>query len=250
MTRPRPKETKSTTARRTAVGVAAAVALLLAVPAVSGIREVALGGVSAEGALGGASSDPPPPQVTRLSLPFGGTWGVIQGFESGDTHTGYAAYAIDFVPAQPIGTRAPRHGAPLPRFVCYGRQVLAPADGTVVVAHGGARDWPAYVKGHDEGNYVILEHAAGEYTEFRHLAAHSVTAHVGDHLHRGDVLGRCGNSGNATTPHLHMGFLSSIDPITTRPMTLSGYEVMSSDGTWQAGDGTPNKGEILRPFAD
>ena len=177
-------------------------------------------------ALGGAASDPPPPQLTRLSLPFSGTWGVIQGFESGDTHIGYAAYAIDFVPAQPIGTRAPRHGAPLGRFVCYGRPVLAPADGTVVVAHGGARDWPAYVKGHDEGNYVILEHAAGEYTEFRHLAAHSVAVHVGDHLHRGDVLGRCGNSGNATTPHLHMGFLSSIDPITTRPMRLAGYEVM------------------------
>ena len=235
---------------RAASGGAVAVALLFALPAASGIRETALDRPSADPALGGASSDPPPPQLTRLSLPFSGTWGVIQGFESGDTHIGYAAYAIDFVPAQPIGTRAPRHGAPLGRFVCYGRPVLAPADGTVVVAHGGARDWPPYVKGHDEGNYVILEHAAGEYTEFRHLAAHSVAVHVGDHLHRGDVLGRCGNSGNATTPHLHMGFLSSIDPITTRPMRLGGYEVMNPDGTWQAGGGTPNKGEILRPFAD
>jgi len=235
---------------RAAFGAAAAAVLLLALPAASGIREAALGRASADPGLGGTSSDPPPPQLTRLSLPFSGTWGVIQGFESGDTHIGYAAYALDFVPAQPIGTGAPRHGAPLARFVCYGRPVLAPADGTVVVAHGGARDWPAYVKGHDEGNYVILEHAAGEYTEFRHLAAHSVTVHVGDRLHRGDVLGRCGNSGNATTPHLHMGFLSSIDPITTRPMRLAGYEVMNPDGTWQAGEGTPEKGQILRPFAD
>ena len=236
--------------KRAAFGAAAAAVLLLALPAASGIREAALGRASADPGLGGTSSDPPPPQLTRLSLPFSGTWGVIQGFESGDTHIGYAAYALDFVPAQPIGTGAPRHGAPLARFVCYGRPVLAPADGTVVVAHGGARDWPAYVKGHDEGNYVILEHAAGEYTEFRHLAAHSVTVHVGDRLHRGDLLGRCGNSGNATTPHLHMGFLSSIDPITTRPMRLAGYEVMNPDGTWQAGEGTPEKGQILRPFAD
>ena len=125
--------------------------------------------------------------------------------------------------------------------------MLAPADGTVVVAHGGARDWPAYVKGQDEGNYVILEHAPGEYTEFRHLAAHSIAVHVGDHLHRGDVLGRCGNSGNATTPHLHMGFLSSIEPITTRLMTLSGYEVMNPDGTWQAGDGHPQQGRDPPP---
>jgi murein DD-endopeptidase MepM/ murein hydrolase activator NlpD len=195
-------------------------------------------------------AEPPAPQTTRLSLPFSGIWGVIQGFESGDTHVGYAAYALDFVPAQPAGTRAPRRGAPLARFACYGRPVLAPADGTVVVAHGGARDWPAYTKGRDEGNYVILEHAPGEYTEFRHLAARSVTLRVGARVHRGDVLGRCGNSGNATTPHLHVGFLSSIEPITTRLMTLSGYEVMNVDGTWHAGDGTPNKGEILRPFAD
>jgi len=197
-----------------------------------------------------ASGEPPPPQVTRFSLPFTGVWGVIQGFDSGDTHTGYAAYALDFVPAQPRGARPPRRGAPLARFVCYGRPVLAPADGTVVVAHGGARDWPAYVKGKDEGNYVILEHAPGEYTEFRHLAARSVTVHVGDRLRRGDLLGRCGNSGNATTPHLHVGFLSSIDPITTRPMTLSGYEVLGADGGWHTGNGTPAQGEILRPFAD
>jgi murein DD-endopeptidase MepM/ murein hydrolase activator NlpD len=196
------------------------------------------------------SAEPPAPQTTQLSLPFSGVWGVIQGFESGDTHVGYAAFALDFVPAQPAGTRAPRRGSALGRFVCYGRPVLAPADGTVVVAHGGARDWPAYTKGRDEGNYLILEHAPGEYTEFRHLAAHSVTAHVGDRLRRGDVVGRCGNSGNATTPHLHLGFLSSIDPITTRLMTLSGYEVMNVDGTWHEGDGTPQKGEILRPFAD
>src|SRR5580693_7695628 len=117
--------------KRAAFGAAAAAVLLLALPAASGIREAALGRASADPGLGGTSSDPPPPQLTRLSLPFSGTWGVIQGFESGDTHIGYAAYALDFVPAQPIGTRAPRRGAPLARFACYGKPVLAPADGTV-----------------------------------------------------------------------------------------------------------------------
>jgi murein DD-endopeptidase MepM/ murein hydrolase activator NlpD len=103
------------------------------------------------------------------------------------------------------------------------------------------------VKGKDEGNFVILEHAPGEYTEFRHLAAGSVRATVGQAVKRGQVIGRCGNSGNATTPHLHVGFLSSADPIQTRPMTLSGYEVLAADGSWRAGDGAPQEGEILRP---
>lgn len=186
-------------------------------------------------------------QQTELTLPFEGIWGIVQGFDSGETHVGYAAYALDFVPVQRAGTRAPPRGAPLRRFPCYGRPVLAPADGVVVRAARRGRDWPAYVKGKDEGNYVIIEHAPGEYTEFRHLAARSVVHAPGDRVRRGEVIGRCGNSGNATTPHLHVGFLSSADPIETRPMKLSRYEVLAPDGSWNPGDGTPQKGELLRP---
>ena len=115
-----------------------------------------------------------------------------------------------------------------------------------MAANGDARDWPAYKKGRDAGNYVIIQHAPGEYTEFRHLAAGSVTLTVGARVRRGDVIGRCGNSGNARMPHLHIGFLSSIDPITTRPMVLSDYQVVGPDAAWHPGDGTPRKGEILR----
>ena len=193
--------------------------------------------------------DDAPPQVTRLTLPFSDVWGVIQAQGTG-THTGYATYALDFVPATHLRRRPPPRGAPLTRFPCFGMPVLAPADGTVVRAADGARDWPAYSKGRGEGNYVIIEHAPHEYSELRHLRAGSVRVAVGQRVRRGDAVGACGNSGNAGTPHLHIGFLSSIDPITTRPMTLSGYEVMNPDGTWQAGDGTPRKGAILRPFAE
>jgi hypothetical protein len=199
-------------------------------------------------AVGTGANPHPPPQTTRLTLPFEGIWGVIQGFDSGDTHTGYAAYALDFVPAQRKGTRPPPRGAPLERFACYGRPILAPADGTVVAAQGGARDWPAYHKGRDPGNFVIIEHAPGEYTEFRHLAAGSVQLTAGARVRRGEVIGRCGNSGNAKTPHLHIGFLSSADPIVTRPMAFSGFERAGGDGAWHPGGGAPlRKGDLLRP---
>jgi len=187
-----------------------------------------------------------PPQVTRLSLPFQGIWGVIQGFDSG-THVRYAAFALDFVPAQPKATRAPRPGAPLTAFACYGRPVLAPADGAVVRANGDARDWPAYQKGSDPGNYVIIQHAPGEYSELRHLAANSVKLTAGARVRRGDVIGRCGNSGNAGMPHLHIGFLSSIDPIVTRPMRFFDYERAGSDDAWHPGTGFPVRNELLRP---
>jgi murein DD-endopeptidase MepM/ murein hydrolase activator NlpD len=192
------------------------------------------------------ADDDAPPQVTRLSLPFTGVWGVVQGAGVG-THTGYATYALDFVPAVRSGGRLPPRGAPLSRFPCYGRPVLAPADGTVVRAASGARDWPAGRKGRDEGNYVIIEHAPRELTELRHLRAGSVRVEVGQRVRRGDVVGECGNSGNAGTPHLHLGFLSSIDPIATRPGTFEGYEVRDAGtDTWRAPEGSLRPGDIVR----
>ena len=65
-------------------------------------------------------------------------------------------------------------------------------------------------------------------------------------MRRGDVIGRCGNSGNAGMPHLHIGFLSSIDPIITRPMRFSDYERGGPDDAWHPGTGFPVKNELLR----
>ena len=187
-----------------------------------------------------------PPQTTRLSLPFEGIWGVLQGMASGETHKGYAAYALDFVPAQPKHTPPPPRGAPLAAFACYRRPVLAPADGTVIGVWGGARDWPAYVEGGDQGNYVFIEHAPGEVTEFRHLAADSVTVALGQRVRRGEVIGRCGNSGNARMPHLHIALLSSVNPIRTRSLVFSDYQTVGADGTWHDGTGTLRANEIVR----
>lgn len=191
-----------------------------------------------------------PPQKTRLRLPFDGTWGVLQGMESDGTHTSYAAYALDFVPAEAPTTEAAfRKRRKLGDHACYGRPILAPAEGRVVWARDGARELPPFRESpkHEAGNFVIIEHAPDELTEFRHLQKGSLAVKVGDHVERGQVIGRCGNSGNAVTPHLHFGFLGSFDPIATRPMQLSDYEVLVAPGVWQKGDGVPKKGQILRP---
>jgi murein DD-endopeptidase MepM/ murein hydrolase activator NlpD len=189
------------------------------------------------------------PQTVELTLPFGGVWGVVQGFDSGKTHVGYAAFALDFAPAVRLGARVPRTK---PRrlfdFPCYGRPVVAPAAGTVVWAEGGAKDNKPWAEpSHDAGNFVILEHAPTEYTELRHLMAGSVKVRVGDKVRRGQPIGRCGNSGTSSTPHVHLGLLRSVDPIATGPMLLSHYEVQGADGAWSPGGGVPKEGEILRP---
>jgi len=196
--------------------------------------------------LAGAGAPGAPTQLTRLTLPFEGIWGVIQGTGSGQTHVGYAAFALDFVPAQPKSDRPPPRGAPLTAFACYGRPILAPADGTVVRVSARARDWPAYVEGTGDGNFVIIQHAKNEFSELRHLKANSVTVAAGQRVRRGQIVGRCGNSGNAKTPHLHIALLSSVAPIATRRFAFSGYEVLTPGGHFQPGDGEPKAGQLVR----
>ena len=190
-----------------------------------------------------------PEQKTNLSLPFAGVWGVVQGMNSGGTHTGYAAYALDFVPAEPIPAVPLQKGRRLQQHPCFGREILATAEGQVVWARDGAADLPPFraSKKHEAGNFVILEHTAAEFTEYRHLQRGSVQVKVGQSVRRGQPIGRCGNSGNAETPHLHFAFLGSFDPIATRPMRLSNYQVRDARGTWTAGDGELKAGQIVRP---
>jgi murein DD-endopeptidase MepM/ murein hydrolase activator NlpD len=185
-----------------------------------------------------------------MLLPFEGAWGVIQGMDSGGTHSGYAAYALDFVPAEPVREGVFRKRKRLVDHPCYGRPILAPADGRVVWAKDGERELPPFHESrkHEAGNFVILEHAPDELSEFRHLQRGSIVVKVGDAIRAGQTIGRCGNSGNAVTPHLHFGFLGSYQPIATRPLRFSNYEVMVAQGVWQAGDGEPKQGQILRPI--
>ena len=220
-------------------------------------------GVAAEPAPGGkARAEPPaghvalasaPPQTTQLSLPFDGVWGVVQGEDSEGTHTGYAAYALDFVPAEPnpqaLTPAVFRQRRRLTDHPCYGRPILAPAPGRVVWARDGERELPPFrtSRRREAGNFVIIEHAKDELTEFRHLARDSVTVKIGDQVARGQVIGRCGSSGNAVTPHLHFALLGSYRPIATRPFRLANYEVMVAPNVWRKGDGELKQGQIVRP---
>jgi murein DD-endopeptidase MepM/ murein hydrolase activator NlpD len=218
------------------------------------------GGRGSAGAAARRIAEPPagavalasaPPQTVELTLPFQGIWGVVQGFDSGDTHVGYAAYALDFAPAEKLAGAVPiEHRRRLTDFPCYGLPVLAPADGKVVWAKSDAPDRPPHNKlKREAGNFLILEHAAGEYTELRHLQSGSVRVKVGQRVSRGQEIARCGNSGNARIPHLHVGFLGSFNPIATRPMRLSRYEVLGPDGAWRQGDGVPVTGQLLRSLS-
>jgi len=188
-----------------------------------------------------------PTQRTELHLPFAGTWVVGQGYEGGETHRGYAAYALDLVKVDERGAAYRHQGKRRTDWYGFGAEVLAAADGVVVRAVDRFADNPVLGSA-TRTNTVIVQHDAAELSEYVHLRRGSLRVRVGERVRRGQVLARCGNSG-AETPHLHWALLSSLEPIRTRPAVLSGYEVLEPDGTWKPANGTPHSGERIRPAA-
>jgi murein DD-endopeptidase MepM/ murein hydrolase activator NlpD len=97
-------------------------------------------------------------------------------------------------------------------WVGYGKDVVAVADGVVADAHDGiANGKPLRPLETPEdltartlyGNFVVLAIAPGAYAHYAHLQQGSVTVRPGQHVARGQVLGRVGQTGSAGAPHLH-----------------------------------------------
>lgn len=53
------------------------------------------------------------------------------------------------------------------------------------------------------GNYVIIQHADGNYTLYAHLYADTILVKAGESVEQGQVIAKMGNSGNSTGTHLH-----------------------------------------------
>ena len=73
--------------------------------------------------------------------------------------------------------------------------VRAAAAGTVIVA-SGAGGW-----GGGYGKYIVIKHSNGVQTLYGHLS--QVTVSVGETVTSGENIGKCGNTGKSTGPHLH-----------------------------------------------
>ncbi|MEU5835293.1 M23 family metallopeptidase [Streptomyces diacarni] len=198
--------------RRAVAGAAAGFALLLAAP---GLPAAGPSGASAVLAGAGAprKAEPPPPDASSV----GGASG--QGAGAGAAEAGGSAGTVRWV--RPIAVEGVRvsqaygvkgdwaagHHTGIDLAVPEGTGVRSVGPGTVVFA-----GWSG-----DYGKAVTVRMTDGGYTLFAHLSRLSVTA--GDTVHPGTPLGRSGNTGRSTGPHLHFevraerGYGSDIDPV-------------------------------------
>jgi murein DD-endopeptidase MepM/ murein hydrolase activator NlpD len=103
-------------------------------------------------------------------------------------------------------------------WVFYDKPVLAVANARVVAA---VDRWPDQIPNNPgpvtlrsaDGNHVILALGGGRYAFYAHLKPGSVRPERGDRVRRGQVIGRLGNSGSSTGPHLHFHVMNGPSPL-------------------------------------
>jgi hypothetical protein len=222
------------------------------------------------------------PAPVLLSLPFTGRWLVQNSpgrrVPSHGTDLFGSTYAIDFVGVGDGRATADRNDwrtflatEPNERFVGFGRPILAPAEGEVVVAHDGEpdhvarRSWTVlpYLWTQPQrarlgsaavaGNHVGLALGDGRTFVFLvHLRHGSVRVSVGDVVREGQIVGTCGNSGNSTQPHVHVQATDHLDITRARgvPVEFRGFreETVRGRGSVDRVQGVPAEGSVVEPL--
>lgn len=152
--------------------------------------------------------------VQPYSLPFEDTWAIINGGVMEQTSHSWdiitQRYAYDFIILDNEGKSFSGDGTLLTDFYCYGKDIIAPADGIIVELLDGNPDSGIALDGNIKnystdirGNYLLIRHAEHEYSLLAHLKPDSICVSVGDNIKKGQKLAQCGNTGNSTEPHLH-----------------------------------------------
>ncbi len=156
-----------------------------------------------------SSHDDAPSQV-EFRLPLDGPVTVAWGGATMDVNYHVRApdqrWAYDLLVTKD-GRSSSGSGGHLEDYYAFGLPVLAPAAGTVHSILDGKPDQPIGTKwiGKDwAGNHVVLDIAPGEFLFIAHLEAATLTVEPGDRVQAGQELGRVGNSGRTTEPHVHV----------------------------------------------
>lgn len=157
------------------------------------------------------------PQPIRS--PVGGRWSWGNGPGELEFHTHYhypeQRYAYDLQVLGGAGGRRGTYSGDRDRnesYFCWDKPIYCVEDGKVVTVvddvpdNSGRKANPANEPARNA--CVWVEHAGNRFSSYYHLRKGSATVKVGQRVKAGDILGRVGNAGISSEPHLHFGYLA------------------------------------------
>ncbi len=149
--------------------------------------------------------------VVNLSYPLqdglyivghGGSNPIINYHNVSESQT----YALDILKLNILGIRGwGIYPKDLERYAIFEDSLYSPCDGKVLKVDKGYRDMepPERGEGHPAGNHIAIECESAEVT-LAHMKQNSIVVDSLDAVKVGDLLGKVGNSGNTSEPHLHI----------------------------------------------
>ena len=130
-------------------------------------------------------------------------------------------FAIDWMRLDDQGRLVHGDESDVHNYSDYGADVLAVANAKVVSVLNSLDDQvpgrlpePSSITIETvDGNHVVLDLGDGRFAFYAHLQKNSIKVRPGDSVKKGAVLGKLGNTGNTSAPHLHFHIMNGPSPM-------------------------------------
>lgn len=152
----------------------------------------------------------------EMALPFeaGETVEISQGFHGTFSHSAAQTWAVDFVAAE-------------------GTPITAARGGLVVDVKEDSDEGCGDPACAPLTNYIRIDHGDGTISEYLHLEQDGADVEPGDMIATGELIGRTGNTGWSTGPHLHLHVMGTDGR--TLPLTFPAFDGVSDGSPYISG---------------
>ena len=161
----------------------------------------------------------------RALLPLNGRFALAQRF------------AIDWEQVDDQNRLVKGDLSKVENYTIFGKDVIAVADGTVVATRNDLPEQPPGKLPDNlpidqaDGNFVVLDIGNGAFALYAHLQPGSVKVAPGAKVKVGDLLGKVGNTGNTSAPHLHFHVMDGPSPLQSNgiPYIINHFSMTAID---------------------
>ena len=161
----------------------------------------------------------------RALLPLNGRFALAQRF------------AIDWEQVDDQNRLVKGDLSKVENYTIFGKDVIAVADGTVVATRNDLPEQPPGKLPDNlpidqaDGNFVVLDIGNGAFALYAHLQPGSVKVAPGAKVKVGDFLGKVGNTGNTSAPHLHFHVMDGPSPLQSNgiPYIINHFRMTAID---------------------